>query len=459
MKIIVAGAGAGKTTRMAGDVLARYKEVEEKKIIYVVTYTNNSRDSIKEKIVELNGEIPTYLYVETIHVFLYRELIKPYSNLLFNEHYTQLTLAFLGNDPKFRNYQISELRKKGILHVDKVSEIAKWVVDKRSTDLKIHKDRRAIILKVLQKNIDSIFVDEAQDMDENMRQIFEALNEAEIYLHLIGDPKQDLRGKKQFAKLIADFQENVEYIEKNYRSPKSHVDLSNLFIPKKEAQIIHEEKAGEVFYIFESEVENSFFNQDNWDYQYIYQRKDQRYETALKERNSQGEVRLEIDLRALIEQYLNLDDEQQIKLFSWVLSKKIIREYAEKEVREVARFLCKILNISKLSKKEYAQLSGVIEEIRKHRCKGVSSVRNVSSIERIKGLEGDRCLFILSSALYPYFSKEKKTKNRTLNHLYVALTRSSKELVILITNEVEATFGKNRVETKFKEYSVQKYPL
>lgn len=459
MKIIVAGAGAGKTTRMAGDVLARYKEMKEKKVIYVITYTNNARDSIKAKIVELNGEIPPHLYVETIHVFLYRELIKPYSNLLFDEHYIQLTLAFLGSDPKFRNYQISELRKKGILHVDKVSETAKWVVDKRSIDRKIHKDRRAIILKVLQKNIDAIFVDEAQDMDENMRQIFEALNEVEIYLHLIGDPKQDLKGKKQFEKLIANFQDNVEYIEKNYRSPQTHLDLSNLFIPKKEAQRSHEEKEGEVFYIFESEVEDDFFNKDNWDYQYIYQRKDQRYETALKTRNTQGEIRLEIDLRALIEQYLNPDDEKQLKLVSWVLSKEIIRKYAEKGVWAVAEFLCDMLNISKLSTKEYAQLSSVVEEIRKNRCKEISSVRNVSSIERVKGLEGERCLFVLSLALYPYFSKEKKTKNRTLNHLYVALTRSSKKLVILITNEVEVTFEKSEIEAKFKEYGIQKYQL
>lgn len=459
MKIIVAGAGAGKTTKMAGDVLARYKVMEEKKIIYVITYTNNSRDSIKEKIIELNGEVPPYLYVETIHVFLYRELIKPYSNLLFGEHYTQLTLAFLGASFKFRNYQISELRKKGILHIDIVSETAKWVVYKRSKDLKIHSDRRAVILKVLQKNIDSIFVDEAQDMDENMRQIFEALNEAEIYLHLIGDPKQDLRGKKQFAKLIADFQENVEYIEKNYRSPQSHLDLSNLFIPKKEAQRIHEEKAGEVFYIFESEVESSFFNQDNWDYQYIYQRKDKRYETALKDQYFQGENRLEIDLRGLLDKYLKVSDETETKKAAWVMNQIIIRNHLNKKTWEVAKFLCRFLKIPQLESREYAQLSDVLDEIKKEKCKEAVVTRNVSSIERIKGLEGDRCLFILSSALYPYFSKEKKTKNRTLNHLYVALTRSSKELVILITNEVEATFGKNTVESKFKEYSVQKYPL
>lgn len=69
MKIVVAGAGAGKTTSMAQLVLDKLEEVNTGKFIYVITYTNAARNRIREKIIELNGCIPNQLFIETIHVF------------------------------------------------------------------------------------------------------------------------------------------------------------------------------------------------------------------------------------------------------------------------------------------------------------------------------------------------------------------------------------------------------
>ena len=40
MRIIIAGAGAGKTTSMAKSVLERYRDLEEDKIIYVINIYN-----------------------------------------------------------------------------------------------------------------------------------------------------------------------------------------------------------------------------------------------------------------------------------------------------------------------------------------------------------------------------------------------------------------------------------
>ncbi|MDE9753469.1 UvrD-helicase domain-containing protein [Staphylococcus delphini] len=50
MRIIVAGAGAGKTTSMAEEVLNRYEKIKDGKIIYVITYTNAARDHIRKKL-------------------------------------------------------------------------------------------------------------------------------------------------------------------------------------------------------------------------------------------------------------------------------------------------------------------------------------------------------------------------------------------------------------------------
>ena len=198
---MVAGAGAGKTTQMAKNVLEYYQQMPKKKIVYVITYTNNSRDSIRKKIIKIYGFVPTNLYIETIHVFLYREIINPYHHLLFEVKYKKLSLAFLGLNDQYKNKQISDLKEKGILHIDKVTETAKWIVDKKSTDKKQDKEKRNIILKVLQRNIGAVFVDEAQDMDKHMQQVFKSLNSSGIYLHLIGDPKQNLKGINSFKEL------------------------------------------------------------------------------------------------------------------------------------------------------------------------------------------------------------------------------------------------------------------
>ena len=68
----------------------------------------------------------------------------------------------------------------------------------------------------------------------------------------------------------------------------------------------------------------------------------------------------------------------------------------------------------------------------------------VSSIEAIKGLESERCLFILTPDLAPYLFGQKKQDNKMKHLLYVALTRSLDNLSILITKEVEKMYSKEQ---------------
>lgn len=70
---------------------------------------------------------------------------------------------------------------------------------------------------------------------------------------------------------------------------------------------------------------------------------------------------------------------------------------------------------------------------------------NVQSIEAVKGSEGANCLFILSTDLFPYFIEEKKDHNSMLCLLYVALTRSTDRLTIMITKELEEAYGENAI--------------
>ena len=94
-----------------------------------------------------------------------------------------------------------------------------------------------------------------------------------------------------------------------------------------------------------------------------------------------------------------------------------------------------------MDKQQYAK---IISALQKPTQKTVA-VPVVSTIEGIKGQDGDNCLFILTSDLAPYLFGEKTAENKTKNKLYVALTRSLNKLFILITLEVENKNGRQYI--------------
>ncbi|MFH5185410.1 hypothetical protein ACHHV8_23695 [Paenibacillus sp. TAB 01] len=95
------------------------------------------------------------------------------------------------------------------------------------------------------------------------------------------------------------------------------------------------------------------------------------------------------------------------------------------------------------------------EQLKIHREAHLNKGILVNSIDSIKGLEGGKCLFILTTDLTEYLFQIKKEQNKTLNYLYVALTRSKKELVFLVTHEVENKYGRDVIDKKFEELNIR----
>lgn len=76
MVVNVAGAGAGKTTKMADIIMGH--DIPDGKVAFCIAFTNAAADNIKEKVErKLNG-VPNNIKISTIHSFLYHELIEPY---------------------------------------------------------------------------------------------------------------------------------------------------------------------------------------------------------------------------------------------------------------------------------------------------------------------------------------------------------------------------------------------
>ncbi|MFQ1030632.1 hypothetical protein ACEWB3_12260, partial [Staphylococcus haemolyticus] len=102
----------------------------------------------------------------------------------------------------------------------------------------------------------------------------------------------------------------------------------------------------------------------------------------------------------------------------------------------------------KLNNKQWAKLHEAMETFEKSINDYDEQGIIVQSIDKVKGLDNENCLFIISNELFPYLVGLKKENNKMNNYLYVGLTRSKENLTILITNEVVDKYGKKYVKEK-----------
>ena len=78
-KLIIAAAGAGKTTYLINEALRHDKEV------LITTYTEANENEIKKKFIEINGFIPNNIHIKGWFSFLLQECLKPYQCVLNND--------------------------------------------------------------------------------------------------------------------------------------------------------------------------------------------------------------------------------------------------------------------------------------------------------------------------------------------------------------------------------------
>ncbi|WP_017473204.1 UvrD-helicase domain-containing protein [Amphibacillus jilinensis] len=447
MKIKIAGAGAGKTTKMAERIIDRYQKIPSYENIYCITFTNNAVESIESKLVKHFGSIPLNIKLSTIHSFLNQEIIKPYYYLLFNKQYTQVSSIQLSSNPTFKRIKISQLEKEDILHVSVFSERAKWVIHKKSTDKKKERETRLTILENFKKYCGHIFIDEAQDIDKNLLEILRKLDELSITLDLIGDPKQDLKGTNSLRILIEEFDDDIKHITICHRCPQNHLDISNTLVMKDERQY-SEKKYGKISLLFETDINiTDFFISNTFDLKYISEKNDRYSTSKISDENVKFKT-LFYEITNMLNHNFVDGDELIIKQAAYYLANQLILKYEETgNEKEAMKVINRWINDDK---KMYAQIITALKDDNNENVNQIS----LSSIDSIKGREGVNCLFVLTTDLAPYLFLEKTTDNKTKNRLYVALTRSLDRLSILISKEVEGKYGKKFIIDFFKKYTL-----
>lgn len=439
MKIEIAGAGAGKTTNLAQKIISCYMS-EKNKIIYCVSFTNSSVQTITEKLEAYFGVIPDNIRISTIHSFLYTEIISPYFYLLYGKQYHDVVNTPLNSNPRFKRHSLKQLEEKGLLHVVSFTEKAKFVICGKSGEKKAIREKRKKLVKLFLNSFHTLFIDEAQDIDQLFKKILIELDSQGSKIQLIGDPKQDLRGFETLQNLIELFPDDVNYLANCHRCASVHLKLSNYFISEKERQISPTDKLGSLNYYFESDIDdpNIFIKEQVYDLVYIY-RKSGDYSTKKSNEKNYLFEELKLFIRKLAQIEGKDVDENQIRIIASKLSVKL-QNLVLKNGRSYNEALNQIFGKIE-DKSDYAKLKVALEmETKINPNQGTL----VSSIERVKGLGKPKCLFIVTPALLPYFFKEK-VDGKVAACLYVALTRSEFQLDLLFTKDVEKKYSKERI--------------
>lgn len=107
MEINIAGAGAGKTTKMSDKIILLRNQIDENKKIFCVAFTNSAVDCIRRKLCEHYVQIPENIIVSTIHSFLYREIIKPYYHYFMERNMKKFLFRIY---PKMQSIKMQRLK-------------------------------------------------------------------------------------------------------------------------------------------------------------------------------------------------------------------------------------------------------------------------------------------------------------------------------------------------------------
>ncbi len=184
-KLLIASAGAGKTTHFVKEALSCKEKV------LITTFTEENKKEIRKKFFELNnGVIPSNVTIQTWFSFLIEHGAKPYQGKLTSKRITGLLLVNQRSGLKYKNkfpvyYKKSEVdnyyfSKDYKIYSDKLSE---FVVE-------CNKKADGYVIDRISTLFNNIFIDEVQDMAGYDLEFIKLLLKSNSNVKMAGDPRQ-----------------------------------------------------------------------------------------------------------------------------------------------------------------------------------------------------------------------------------------------------------------------------
>ena len=279
---VIAGAGSGKTRVLTYRISYLINElgVDPWRIL-AITFTNKVAKEMKDRIIKLNPDITSKLYIQTYHSFCVRFLRSEIHNLGYvtnftildeedkekiikdiaadngkkrNDKIVKLTLGYIalkkcsGFYPEdieigFRKYEDEEtclsyyaeyekrIRSMHMLDFDDLLLKTKYILESFPE-----------VREKWQKRIEHILIDEFQDTNDIQFQIVKLLKSPTCSLFVVGDPDQTIytwRGANN--KIILDIDKLYDtktiILNENYRSTKKILQVANTLIDKNKLRI------------------------------------------------------------------------------------------------------------------------------------------------------------------------------------------------------------------------------
>jgi len=448
--IQIAGAGAGKTYGLAAQILMKNGVVNDHRNIFAITYTNSAKKNIVNGLKDQIGNIPENIKVLTVHSFLLEFIIFPYSKFILGSSFERAVSIPLSNEPKFKNYRLKKLNDDNIIHNEQVFKKAQMILNKKGKN-KAGKVKVDIVIKHIMASVDSIFVDEAQDLDDDALFVFRILSEAGVYVYMVGDPKQAIKYPNTFERFCRSIEsgENkffklLENNNETRRVPENHLKLSNNFCVKEQRQTSLNKEQGLLNYIF---VDDKRFAElyELWkssDCLLYINEKNTLFDTHI--------IKNDFYLPESVIKKMKVGFKHNIYNFDlWIESIIIEMEKlsSEKTPWEVLKFFQNKYEVI-LEKGEWMEMKEILTYNKSER------KYHVSSIDRVKGLEANTCIFILDNSMFQYLTMKKTDRNKELNKLYVALTRSMNHLIFALDDKGIKGMAKSDIEAWFDKMDI-----
>ena len=448
-QIQIAGAGAGKTYTLAEKILVRHHKKDNDKIIYAISFTNYAKRNIEQRVAELNnGLMPSDICIETVHSFLLNEIIYPFSQYYFGKAFSKATSMKLPIEIKLQKYQLKRVNERGIIHNSQVFNKAKQMIVDGKGETKAKHRKKELIIEYLQASVDALFIDEAQDLDADALTLFGKLSES-IYAYIVGDPKQSIKYPKDFREFTERIRENNSVFHMlspntiTRRMPECHLRISNLFCPADERQTTISDAKGEIYYLYSTDEKFSKLY-ESFDFLkaliYIRQETD-----TFTTQDSKSVFSLEESVREKLLEKINSDYDSDAFVKS--IEKYFINLTLKKGEKGAIQSFTKHFGIA-LENNEYAKLINDLKIENKEK------KLKVKSIDKIKGLENELCMFIMDNTMLEYLFGKKQETNKEMMRLYVALTRSKSDLILVIDKLSIKKFTDKQIEKGFSELNI-----
>ena len=186
-KLIIAAAGAGKTTFLVNEAL-KQKDGN----VLITTYTQANEEEIRKKIIEINKCIPENITVQTWFSFLLQHGVRPYQGCLFEKKVKGMILV--NEQSAFRYKHIngfSVYYKEENIQKHYFTDTFKIYSDKLSKFVfKCNQKSGGAVIDRLSRIYSHILVDEVQDLAGYDLELLKLLFGSDSNILMVGDPRQ-----------------------------------------------------------------------------------------------------------------------------------------------------------------------------------------------------------------------------------------------------------------------------